>query len=238
MPPTGVRCSASPPEVSFSAELEPEPAPAARGALPPAQPPVPLFGNRFSAWLIDACLLFSVQWIVVIVLARQLQAAGMVDRGPCVADSAFLCEGPNNALWAIIFVIVLATTFGYHAWFDGVVGATPGKRWLGLRVVDAAAHRVPTPVGGLRGLLRSIVRQGVWLWVFLFVAASPISIDAPAAVWFGLFALSLSTLVWGALVPSGRAWHDLAADTVVVPADSPEPPPSPPIVPPEDTNDR
>lgn len=191
---------------TFSAETDPVPAD---------------FGTRFSAWMIDACLLFAGQAIVLLVLARQLQSAGMTSQEPCSPESPIMCEGPNTALWTILFILMLLTTFGYHAWFDGRLGATPGKRWMGLQVVDhgSEGHAYDgrtAPIGIGRGLLRSVVRQGFWLWAILFLAASPIALDLPAVIFFGLLGLSLLTFVVGAFGASGRALHDLAVGAAVV----------------------
>ncbi len=208
--------------MSFSGEIGEQVASAApddsRERVEPA-----LFGTRFAAWMIDACLLFGLQWIVVIVLSRQLQAAGMASAEPCSIDSPIICEGPNTALWIILFLLIVISTFGYHAWFDGAFGATPGKRWMGLRVVDAqsAARPDQPPIGLGRGVVRSFARQGVWIWAFLFLAASPISVGVPAIVFFGALGLSLLTFIVGAFTASGTSLHDLAADTAVVAA-SPE----------------
>lgn len=177
------------------------------------------FGTRFTAWMIDAGLLFSLQWIVVIVASRQLQAAGMVDRSACDVDPAVVCEGPSTALWAMLFGFVIVSTFGYYVWFDGAAGASPGKRFMGLRVVGRTAAD-GTPVGLPRGLARAAVRQGVWIWTFLFLGASPIAVDAPSPLFFASLALAMATFGWGAYSPSGAALHDLVASTSVVHAAS------------------
>lgn len=168
-------------------------------------------GTRFSAFVIDAALLFGAQWIVVIAVSRQLQAVGLTSSGPCDVDSVALCEGPNTVLWILLFVIIVVSTFGYHTFFDGLAGATPGKRWMGLRVVDAEGD----PLGLVAGAIRSLIRQGVWVWVFLFVAASPLSVSVPGIVFFGLFGLSIATFVWGAFAPNAQALHDLAVGSRV-----------------------
>ena len=169
--------------------------------------------------MIDAAGLFALQWVVVFVASRQLQAAGMVEVGPCDVDPAFVCEGPNGALWAILLVFVVVSTFAYHTWFDGVLGATPGKRWMGLAVVGRDADD-GAPVGVVRGIQRAVIRQGVWVWAFLFLGVSPIAIDVASPVWFGTFGLSLLTFVWGAYSASGHALHDRVAGTSVVLASS------------------
>lgn len=200
MPPTGVRCCSSLPLTDVL------PSTPASGSSASAD-----LGTRFSAFVIDALLLFGLQWIVVIALSRQLQAVGLNASELCEPESDVLCEGPNTVLWIVLFAFIVITTFGYHAFFDGAAGATPGKRWMGLRVVDESGDVIGMPAG----LIRSVIRQGVWVWVFLFVSASPISVAVPGLIFLGLFALSVATFVWGAFAPDGRALHDLAVGSRV-----------------------
>ena len=204
--------------MSFSGEIGEQTRASAPSSSLSVQPAI--FGNRFAAWMIDACLLFGLQWVIVMVLSRQLQAAGLVSVEPCTLDSPIMCEGPNTVLWVILFAFIVVSTFGYHAWFDGALGATPGKRWMGLHVVDAGDTDAPqpSPIGLGRGLVRSIARQGIWIWAFLFLAASPISVEVPSIVFFGALGLAMLTFIVGAFAPSGTSLHDLAADTAVIDA--------------------
>ena len=180
------------------------------------------FGSRFTAFVLDATLLFVVQWLVVVVVSRLLQAAGMVSVEPCGLGSPISCEGPNAALWTLLAVIVVVSTFGYHAWFDGVVGATPGKRVAGLRVVattedgEGTSHGDTEPIGPGFGLVRAVFRQLPWLFVFFFVAGSPVAVDLPEVVWFGLLGVVVLIYVVGALHPEGTALHDIVASSRVV----------------------
>lgn len=175
------------------------------------------FGARFSAFVIDAALLVGVQWIVFIVLSRQLQAVGLTQQEPCTVDANLICEGPSDAVWVVLIAALVATTFGYHAVFEGLRGATPGKHRMGLAVVTTDGA---SPIGLGRGLVRSLVRQSVWLALFLVLEVSPISLSVGSELFFLIPAVPLAGLVWGAFAPSGRSAHDWFAATTVVTADS------------------
>lgn len=177
----------------------------------PSSPTEVVFGTRFAAFMIDAVALFSAQWIAVIVLSRQLQAVGMTRTYECSVGADTVCEGPSTALWALLFTLVVASTYGYHAWFEGNRGATPGKQMVGIEVVDAADGG---RIGVARGIVRAVVRQAPWLWAFLQLDVSPISIGGPPIVFFGLLGLSLLPLFLAAFSPA-HAPHDLAANSAV-----------------------
>jgi uncharacterized RDD family membrane protein YckC len=180
--------------------------------------PVPAadFGTRFTAFVIDAMLLFSGQWIIFIVLSRQLQAIGLTSTEPCVPAGVAMCEGPSTALWALLLLVFVATSIGYHAVFEGRYGATPGKRWMGLTVTD---NNGDGPVGLAVALLRSIVRQLLWLSPLFLFEASPLSLGLPAALFVLVPLLTVGVFVLGAFRSDGLAGHDLAARTIVIRAD-------------------
>ena len=183
------------------------------------------FGTRFSAFMIDAVLLFSMQWVIFIVLSRQLQAAGLTATEQCDETTAALCEGPSTLLWAILLMFLLVSTVGYHAVFEGRYGATPGKRWMGLAVVSSTDQ---SPIGLSAGLLRSIVRQSFWLSLFFVLDVSPLSLGLPAVLFIALPLLMLVVFVIGAINPTGQAGHDLVAKTYVVHSDELKVPPQAP----------
>ncbi len=174
------------------------------------------FGTRFSAFVIDALLLFSAQWITIIVLSRQLQAVGLTSTEPCVPAGVAMCEGPSTALWALLLLVFVASSIGYHAVFEGHYGATPGKRWMGLTVTD---NNGAGPVGLSVAGLRSVVRQLFWLSPLFLFEASPLSLGLPAALFVLVPLLTLGVFVLGAFRSDGLAGHDLAARTMVVRAD-------------------
>ena len=171
------------------------------------------FGSRFSAFMIDASLLFVGQWMVFGVLSRQLQAVGLTKTAPCVADGVALCEGPSTALWVALFLVYLISVVGYHALFEGRFGATPGKRWMGLVVVD---QDLSYPVGGTVGLLRARVRQSFWIVLLFVLEASPLALGLPALLVVILPLAALATFVRGALNSDGITFHDQLAGTQVV----------------------
>lgn len=182
-------------------------------AASPAPDSAADFGTRFSAFVIDATLLFCGQWIIFIVLSRQLQSVGLTSTEPCTPNSVALCEGPNAALWALLLVLYVATTVGYHAVFEGRYGATPGKRWMGLRVTDSKGHE---PIGLAAGGLRSVVRQLFWLSPLFLFEVSPLSLGLPSILFALLPAITLLVFVIGAFRADGMAGHDLVARTMVV----------------------
>lgn len=171
------------------------------------------FGTRFSAFMIDAALLLAVLWVTVFVLSRQFQAAGLTAEEPCSGDPTLLCHGPSTALRVGLIMLVLLVTVGYHAVFEGLRAATPGKFFMGLSVVGIDGQ---APIGLGLGIVRSIVRQSFWLSLFVVLDVSPISPSVPLGPFFIIPALALAGIVFGAIAPSGRAVHDLAASTVVV----------------------
>ena len=177
------------------------------------------FGTRFSAFMVDAAVLFAAQWLIFMVLSRQLQAVGMTTTEPCDAASTALCEGPSTLLWVLLTLFLLASTVAYHAVFEGLYGATPGKRWLGLAVVTPDGR---SPVGLAAGTLRSVIRQSFWLALFFVLEPSPLSLGLPSILFIALPILTLGVFVLGAFSPNGRAGHDLVARTLVVRTDQVE----------------
>mgnify|MGYP006169400279 CR=1 FL=1 len=177
--------------------------------------PVPAadFGTRFSAFIIDALLLFSAQWIIFIVLSRQLQSVGLTSTEPCVQAGAAMCEGPSTALWGLLLGVFVATSIGYHALFEGCYGATPAKRWMGLTVTNINGAG---PIGLRVGLLRSVVRQLFWLSPLILFEVSPLSLGLPSAIFVLVPVLCLGVFVLGAFRSDGLAGHDLVARTIVV----------------------
>jgi len=164
--------------------------------------------------MIDAAILFVVQWIVVIVLARQLQAVGMTTLTPCgPAEEMRFCEGPNSALWALVMLFLIASTIGYHAFFEGVYGATPGKRAMGLRVISLTGAEPP---GLTVGALRAVVRQSFWLSLFFVFDASPLGLSLPPVLFFLLPLVAFGLVASAAVVVDGRGVHDQVAGTTVV----------------------
>jgi len=174
------------------------------------------FGSRFSAFVIDAGILFGGQWIAIIVLSRQLQAVGLTESAPCEADAARMCEGPSSVLWFLLLLFLLVTTIGYHAFFEGRFGATPGKKWMGLRVSPVQGAG---PLSATSAMLRSVIRQGFWLSLFFVFDASPLGLSLPPALFIIVPFAALGLVAYGAVAADGRGVHDHVAGTQVVRAD-------------------
>ena len=170
-------------------------------------------GTRFSAFTIDAVLLFGGQWVAFFVLSRQLQSVGLSSNEPCSSESDLICQGPSDLAWVLLTIFAILVTVGYHAAFEGLKGATPGKRWMGLEVRGVDGGR---RIGLRRGAARSIVRQLIWFALFLVLEPTPL----PSSLAPGLFVIipivPLAGLALAAVTPSGRGAHDWAASTVVV----------------------
>ena len=120
------------------------------------------FGNRFTAFLLDV-------------------AAGRARDRPCCGSSPIL-RSP-----LVVQVIVL---LAYFAYFDGSPsGQTVGKKWMNVRVVDAAGGG---PLGTGRALVRALVR----------------CVSVLAAL------LGCLWMLWDR---DRQTWHDKAVGTAVVP---------------------
>lgn len=163
--------------------------------------------------MIDAVLLFTGQWIVVAVLSRQLQALGLTSQEPCSVDVVQLCEGPNRLLGALLTIVVIASTLGYHAFFEGRFGATPGKYWMGLRVADLGGAM---PIGLTRAMTRSLVRQAFWIALFVVLTVSPLGVSLPAILFLALPLLAFGAVAIAAFTADTRGAHDHIAGTKVV----------------------
>ena len=180
---------------------------------PSSTVPAAEFGSRFSAFMIDAAILFGAQWTIFIVLSRQLQAAGLTSTEPCVPNGVELCEGPSTPLWILLLAFLLLSTVGYHAFFEGRYGATPGKQWMNLVVVN---DRDEWPISPVSALVRSVVRQAFWLVLFFVFDVSPFGVSLPAILFILLPVIAIGMLALGAIAPDSRAVHDHLAGTRVV----------------------
>ncbi len=112
----------------MSNEAPPAAPPAAPAASAPAVPvpagglpiePMNLFVMRFVALVIDGALmvpLYVVSWILMIVLAF-IPFVGWI-------------------LSILLYFVLLGVVFGYHMYFNSKFGATYGKRWMGLRMIQ------------------------------------------------------------------------------------------------------
>lgn len=103
-------------------------------------------GNRFLACAID----HSLQLIALLIV---LLAGDFLGTMPDLADGAVLRVSPWLRAFGILFVFILF--FGYFALFETIWnGQTPGKRWLGLRVIQQDGR----PVTFFSILTRNVLR--------------------------------------------------------------------------------
>ena len=97
-------------------------------------------------------------------------------------------------LFVIVGIVLLPlVAFGYFPFFWWKRGATPGMQVLGLRIVRAIDGG---PIDGGMAAIRAIV----------FYAEG----------FFSGWLIGLLGFVWAAFEPRKRAWHDMAAGTVVI----------------------
>ncbi len=177
-------------------------APAQAATAAPAQPAVPLkqagFVTRLLAFLID----------IVIVSLASLIFAGCVSLvlnffGASYQNLTAANVNRNFGFWIKLAIFgltglaVLIFVPGYFIAFWAIIGRTPGKRIMGLRIVRTDGKRL--------GWVRAVIRY--------------------VGYWISFFCLLLGYL-WVLVDGRRQAWHDKLADTFVVyvPDDEPNPP--------------
>lgn len=147
------------------------------------------FGARLGAWILDSLIVGIPSVVLAVVLAMNLPS----EITACTVDGQFrLCEGPTTASALIILFVNLGlgafSLFLYYPYLDGVKGGTPGKRMIGLRVVD---DRTGVSIGYGRGLGRSLFKIISGLVLLL------------GYLW----------VIWDR---EKRAWHDMVVSSRVV----------------------
>jgi uncharacterized RDD family membrane protein YckC len=155
------------------------PPPPQYGAFPPAPPapyaaPAPVgppgatgplnIGNRVVAFIIDAAIFLVLEVIVAV--------------------------SGSTAIKAVFYLIVLAVAI-YFIYLVGSVGQTPGKKIMGVKIVDASSGQT---IGFGRAFLRELVQ--------------------------GLCNIVCFAGLWSAFLDSGsgryQGWHDKAISTQVI----------------------
>ena len=138
-------------------------------------------GSRFAAFLLDG---------VVLVAALILLVVGVFMVGAAMT-SAGLPLPALSVLMAVSLFLVFVLVWGYFIWFEAFrQGQTPGKAWLGLRVVQDNGFPVTLRGAVIRNLLRVVDIQPM-----------------PSCLVGGVFIL---------FHPRAQRPGDLAAGTVVV----------------------
>jgi uncharacterized RDD family membrane protein YckC len=117
-------------------------------------------GSRFVAVLIDS-IIQSVLYVAVILAF--VGGAALLDRvtnGRSSQSELLMIVGV-----ALAILLTFVVTWGYFLFFEVVwSGQSPGKRWMGLRVVRADGR----PIGFLEALVRNVVRIADFL-PFMYV---------------------------------------------------------------------
>ena len=136
-------------------------------------------GSRFTAMLIDSLLIFATQLLLLVVAIMILAGFGM---------GAAVLAGLGLGLWLLASFVVL---WGYFVLFEGLRdGQTPGKKWMGIRVVQDGGYPVTFRAAAVRNLIRII--------------------DVQPAISCGVGGLAMM------LHPLTKRLGDMAAGTVVV----------------------
>lgn len=150
-------------------------------------------GSRFLAALVDTLIIVVLQLLTFLTFALILGSlfrSGLLNRPASIGGSS----GDIDVLFAwgaaIVGLISFAFFWGYYILFEMIWnGQSPGKRWMGLRVIKTDG----TPIT----LAESIIRNLVRLVDFL-----------PASYGVGVVAMFID--------PQSRRLGDLAAGTLVV----------------------
>jgi uncharacterized RDD family membrane protein YckC/uncharacterized membrane protein SpoIIM required for sporulation len=98
-------------------------------------------GSRALALLIDVAILVGVQ-LAMLLLLLYLSSRGLA---------------PGDWGGILFGVVSFGLWYGYFTFFEGLRrGQTPGKRWVGLRVVRDTGHPVDLGAAALRNLIRIV----------------------------------------------------------------------------------
>jgi uncharacterized membrane protein SpoIIM required for sporulation/uncharacterized RDD family membrane protein YckC len=110
-------------------------------------------GSRFLALLVDGALL------VASVVTVYIAVSWLGERLPL---PAFLGGVGVAGLTLVLFIIA----WGYFVWFEAFrEGRTPGKRWIGLRVIHDGGHPLTLRGAAIRNLLRVLDAQPGFTWL-------------------------------------------------------------------------
>lgn len=164
---------------------------------------VPSYGERFGAFFLDMFLQSTV--LVVFTIGLLVLAFAL---------------GRDSGLWIVSLWLVggyFLETFWFIAFESGRRGATPGKRWLGMRVASRDGR--PLTMGAV--VARNFARQ---LEFFVPLALIPAQLGDPdVGGWMALAALGWCGffMVFPLFTPDRLRLGDLVAGTMVVRAPKP-----------------
>jgi uncharacterized RDD family membrane protein YckC len=157
-------------------------------------------GSRFLAALVDAVLVF-----VLVTVLGVIGSIGII--AVAALASAFLgVRRGDNEFWGVVgiaamILIWFAIIWGYFVFFELIWhGQTPGKRWLGLRVIKEGGY----PVGFAEVAIRNVVRLVDFLPFYYVIGIVVMFIDGRSR--------RLGDLAAGTLVVKER--RDLRLETL------------------------
>ena len=137
-------------------------------------------GSRFLASLLDTLIVGLLQIVILVVLTLVIRAF----------DSSAFADQFSTWVYAIFGLVAAFFYWGYYVFFEMLWnGQTPGKRWVGLRVIRSDG----TPITLSEALIRNLARLVDFL---------------PAAYGIGIVTMFIDK--------QSRRLGDLAAGTLVV----------------------
>jgi len=114
-------------------------------------------GNRIFACSIDTLINYAIILLLALLCALGVGVVEyfpMADRMRTIADYAII---------GLTIIVVLFIFFGYHIFFEGLwQGQSPGKRAVGIRVIELNGQPVSWPAVIIRNLIR-VVDMGLML---------------------------------------------------------------------------
>ena len=143
------------------------------------------FWRRLVAFLIDKAILYFVSLILFLIGLLALGLKGDM-LGRVLASPADLTHGMG--IFALLYLTAsLLAGMTYFTWFHGIVGRTPGKMLLGLRVIQASGDPMTPGIAFLR-------------WVGYLISGPVLCLG----------------FLWIAFDGRKQGWHDKIAATLVI----------------------
>jgi uncharacterized membrane protein SpoIIM required for sporulation/uncharacterized RDD family membrane protein YckC len=127
-------------------------------------------GARATAALIDYAIIWALIiafWVLLIMLANAI--------APGADPTAETTAAQSSGAWAVSLVILIsfAIQWGYYVLFEALWdGQTPGKRWLGIRVVQDGGYSVSFAASAVRNIARVVDMQPVFFYSVGIVSAA------------------------------------------------------------------
>jgi uncharacterized membrane protein SpoIIM required for sporulation/uncharacterized RDD family membrane protein YckC len=127
-------------------------------------------GARAAAALIDYAIIWALIiafWVLLIMLANAI--------APGPDRTAETTAAQSSGAWAVSLVILIsfAIQWGYYVLFEALWdGQTPGKRWLGIRVVQDGGYSVSFAASAVRNIARVVDMQPVFFYSVGIVSAA------------------------------------------------------------------